>query len=45
MRRGVRHETEALLLALTHAGRHAIVYQPEQEARAASRSLHSPLIV
>lgn len=42
---GARHETEALLLAVTHAGRHAIVSQPEQEARAVSRSLHQSLIV
>lgn len=46
-RRGgrVRHETEALLLALAHAARRAIVSQPQQEARTVSRSLHQLLIV
>lgn len=40
-----RHETEALLLALAHARRCAIVAQPQQEARTASPSLHQLLIV
>lgn len=46
-RRGgwVRHETEALLLALAHAARCAIVSQPKQETRTVSRSLHQLLIV
>lgn len=46
-RRGGRatHKTGALLLALAHAARCAIVSQPQQEARTVSRSLHQLLIV
>lgn len=41
----VRHETEALLLALAHAARCAIVSQLQQEAHTVSPSRRELLIV